>query len=105
MTDAAAKAPSLRASMSPAGLKRTSVAKPPYVVWAPFENDTVLLLGDAEGVASNTAVNVAAWLVKAVFCHPLVGVAVTQLEVEALTVTATSSLAVSAPSFAVRRRT
>src|SRR5882757_6174066 len=102
MTDAAAKAPPLRASMAPVGLKRTNVAKPVYAVCAPREKATVLLVGDADGVASNWAVNVPAWLAKALFCHPLVGDAVTQTE---LAVTARSSLPVNAPSLAVKRST
>ncbi len=105
MTAAAAKALPLRASMLPLGLKRTSVAKPVYAVCAPRENATTLLVGDADGVASNCAVNDPVWLTNAVFCQPLVGDAVAQPNPCGLTVTAMSSLADSTPSLAVRRRT
>ena len=44
--------------MFPEGLKRASVANPLKVVWAPCESAMTLLMGEADGVASNVAVKV-----------------------------------------------
>src|SRR6266478_9197557 len=98
MVAAAAKAPPLRTSMVPAGLNRTSVAKPVYAVCAPLENAITLSVGDADGVASNVAVNAAAWLVNARFCQPLVGEPVTQA---AATTSVTEVVCCSAPAVPV----
>src|SRR5262245_13812807 len=69
MVDAAANTPPFRASILPSGLKRAIDAIPVYAVFAPCESRTTLLMGEAEGVASNSAVNVTVWLANERFCQ------------------------------------
>src|SRR5204862_7448426 len=98
MEDAAEKAPPLRASILPAGLKRTSVANPENVVCGPFENETLLSVGDADGVASNWAVNVPGWLANGVFWNPVLVEAVTHPPELGLTTKVTTAECCKAPA-------
>src|SRR5215472_8340613 len=59
---AAAKAPPLRASICPVGLKRPAIARPVKAVCGPSERPTLELLSDVEGVASHSAVKVPVWM-------------------------------------------
>src|SRR5262245_14440320 len=56
--------------MLPVGLNRASVANPVYAVCAPLDRPTTLSIGEAVGVASNSAVNEPVCGEKAKFCHP-----------------------------------
>ena len=58
IVEAAAKAPPLRASMSPVGLKRAATAMPVYAEMVPCDNDTTAFAGDTEDTTSNWAVKV-----------------------------------------------
>src|SRR5262245_27216077 len=69
--------------MFPEGLKRASVAKSVKRVPAPCESATTLFIGRAEGVASNTAVNVPVCTGIGVSWKPVPAFAVTQGEVTA----------------------
>src|SRR5215831_5290272 len=68
---------SLRTSRMPAGLNLTRVAKPAYAFCAPLEKAMTLLVGAADGVASNVAVKFDVWVANGVFIHPPPLVAVT----------------------------
>ena len=82
MVEAAWKPPPLRASMFPVGLKRACVANPSNVVAAPCESPTKLLMGEADGVASNAAVKVPVCVEsRGLSWKPLPAVALTQGEV------------------------
>src|SRR5262245_16697225 len=56
--------------MFPDGLNRASVANPVYAVCAPRDRPTTLSIGEADGVASNSAVNEPDCDENAKFCHP-----------------------------------
>src|SRR5262245_51894883 len=56
--------------MFPDGLNRASVANPVYAVCAPRDRPTTLSIGEADGVASYSAVNEPVWGEIAKFCHP-----------------------------------
>src|SRR5262245_22279133 len=56
--------------MFPDGLNRASVANPVYAVCAPRDRPTTLSIGEAVGVASNSAVNEPVCGEIAKFCHP-----------------------------------
>src|SRR5215475_7189614 len=56
--------------MFPEGLNRASVANPVYAVCAPRDKPTTLSIGEADGVASNSAVNVPVCGENGKFCHP-----------------------------------
>jgi hypothetical protein len=56
--------------MLPVGLNRASVANPVYAVCAPLDKPTTLSIGEAVGVASNSAVNEPVCGEIAKFCHP-----------------------------------
>src|SRR5215831_255168 len=56
--------------MFPDGLNRASVANPVYAVCAPSDRPTTLSIGEADGVASNSAVNEPVCCEIAKFCHP-----------------------------------
>src|SRR5262245_833274 len=56
--------------MFPEGLNRASVANPVYAVCAPRDRPTTLSIGEADGVASNSAVNEPVCAEIAKFCHP-----------------------------------
>src|SRR5215470_3622602 len=63
--------------MFPVGLNRASVANPAYAVCGPRERPTTQSIGAADGVASNSAVNVPDCAENAVFCQAPPEVAVT----------------------------
>src|SRR5688572_18471832 len=67
--DAAYWAPS-RASIMPDVLKRALAARAGYVAWGPFEKATMASVGEAPGVASNSAVNVPVLAGNDVFTNP-----------------------------------
>src|SRR5262245_5296146 len=56
--------------MFPVGLNRASVANPAIAVCAPRDRPTTLSIGEADGVASNSAVNEPVCGEIAKFCHP-----------------------------------
>src|SRR5215467_3050906 len=56
--------------MFPDGLNRASVANPAYAVCTPSDRPTTLSIGEADGVASNSAVNEPVCGGIAKFCHP-----------------------------------
>src|SRR5262245_61354646 len=62
--------------MFPDGLNRASVANPVYAVCAPRDMPTTLSIGEADGVASNSAVKEPVCGENAKFCHPPPEVAV-----------------------------
>src|SRR5262249_26369406 len=62
--------------MFPDALNRASKANPVYAVCAPRDRPTTLSIGEADGVASNSAVNAPICGENAEFCHPPPEVAV-----------------------------
>src|SRR5579871_670468 len=62
MVLAATKAPPLRASIWPVGLKRPAIARPVKADCGPRERPTLELLSAVEGVASHSAVKVPVWV-------------------------------------------
>src|SRR5215510_11814354 len=62
--------------MFPDGLNRASVANPVYAVCGPRDSPTTLSIGEADGVASYSAVKEPVCGENAKFCHPPPEVAV-----------------------------
>ena len=83
--------------MLPEGLKRAIVARSAYPAAAPLESPTTALMGEAEGVASNSAVKVLVWFAMAVFCHGPLAVVVTHTGAGELAVTTTLAACVRLP--------